>query len=158
MIEHHIQDDIDSVGMQRADEMLELGSFIIFLFFGGITGIGRKEADRIVSPVIDQLIFIDQPCVAHLIKFKDWHQFYSIDPQFFQIGNFFLQSPECAGTFDAGRGILRKSSDMEFVNDQILHGNLCVTAVSPVKVVVCDTGAVAVRSMIDTAPVALSGN
>ena len=28
---------------------------------------------------------------------------------------------------------------MEFVNDQILHGNLCVTAVSPVKVVVCDT-------------------
>ena len=80
MVEHNVQDHVDLIVVQRFDQPLQLHSLAVIFDAGGVACIRREEADRIIAPVIEQFIIIDQPCVAHLVKFKDRHQLHRINP------------------------------------------------------------------------------
>ena len=101
VVEHDVQDYVDLIVMKRLDQPLEFHSFPVIFDTGRIACVRREEADRIVSPVIEQFIVIDEAGVPHLVELKDWHQFHCIDPQFLQIRYLLFQSAEGAGAGDS---------------------------------------------------------
>ena len=91
MIEHHVQDHLDPVFMQRPDQLLEFRPLPVVLAGRRIAGIRRKKADRIVPPVIQQLLSVRFPGVHGFVKFKYRHQLHRVDAKLLQIGDLFLQ-------------------------------------------------------------------
>ena len=83
MVEHDIQDDFDPILMQCPDQFLKLSAFMVALHFRGIARIRCKEADSIIAPVFEQPLAVHFTYIHTLIKLKDRHQLYSIDPQLF---------------------------------------------------------------------------
>ena len=91
MIEHHIQNDLNPILLQLIDQLLQLVSLVIVLHLRGISRIGRKEADRVIAPIIIELHTVHHPGILHLVKFKDRHQLHGIYAQIFQVRNLLPQ-------------------------------------------------------------------
>ena len=158
MVEHNVQDHVDLIVVQRLDQTFQLHSLTIIFNAGGVACIRGKEADRIIAPVVEKFIIIDQACITHLVKFKDRHQLHRIDPQPFQIRNLFFQPFKRARTGYAGGGRFGKSADMELIDYQIFHRDRLTSFQAPVKVVLYDPRTVAVMGIILASPLALSGD
>ena len=81
VVEHHIQNTFNAVLVKSADQLFQLGSFLIIFYLCGITGIGCKETDRIIPPIIHYRLSIHNTIIPHFIKLKDGHQLHGIDPK-----------------------------------------------------------------------------
>ena len=65
---------------------------MIVFVCGDVLQVGGKKAYGIIAPVVQELFAVHLSGRVGLIEFKDGHQLDRIDAEFFQIGNFFLQS------------------------------------------------------------------
>ena len=157
MVKHHVQIHLDSMGIKQVDQTLQFISLPVILLAGSIAGIGWKEADRIVSPVIVQLFPINLPVIQHFIKLKYGHQLHCIDPQFHQIGDFLLKPLKCARKPYAWWPMLCIPPHMKLVYDQVLHGDQRLGVITPVKVILYHPGLVTLAQSWRLTPKALSG-
>ena len=87
VVEDDVKDDFDPVLVELFDELFQFQTFPVILKGRTIACIRGEEAHRIVSPVIQKFILIDQAHIPHLVELKDRHQFHGIDPELFQIRN-----------------------------------------------------------------------
>ena len=142
VVEHHVQDDLDSVLLQLVDQLLQLIPLMVVLHHGGIAGVGGEKAHRVVSPVIIELLPVHQSGVLHLIELKDGHQLHRVHPQVLQIGNLLAQPLKGAPGRHAGGLVLCKSPHMQLIDHQILQGRLQVHDLPPVEVVLHHPGMV----------------
>ena len=144
VIEHNIQNHINAVVVQGFDQFLEFPALLVIFHGRGVTGVWGEETDRIVAPVVQQLVIVQQPCIAHLIKLKDRHQLHGIDAELLQVWDLFFQPPEGAGMFYTGGIIFGKASDVGLIDDHIFHGDLRLAFPSPVEIIAHNARPVAV--------------
>ena len=135
VIKYNIQNHLYAIGIQFTNQIFQFIAFPIELFICSITGIRCKKTHGIISPVIQKRPAVDFTPSHGLIKLKDRHQFYRSDSKFLQIRDFFFDSCKGSRMTDSRRGILRKTADMKFINDQILNGSDRIHVISPVKVI-----------------------
>ena len=133
VVEHHVQDHVDAVGVQLPDEGLELTALAPGLGRGGRARVGRKEADRVVAPVVEQLAPVDFPAVGHLVELEDGHQLHGVDPQVHQVGDLLHQARKGAGAAHAGAYVLREAAHVQLVDHQVLKRHVPVAEARPVK-------------------------
>ncbi len=160
VVEHHIQDDLDSVLLQFIDQLLQLVPLVIVLHYGGIARVGGKEADRVVSPVVVELFPVHHPGVLHLIKLKDGHQLHRVDPQVLQIGNLLAQALIGPLGRHPGGLVLGEPSHMHLIDHQILQRRLQLLDLPPVKIILHHPGVIyEILSVLRTlSPVPLPGH
>ena len=135
MVKYHVQNDFDALVMQFADQPFQLIALMIMLYRVRIAGVWRKITDRIISPVIEQLVSVMLSGRIHLIKFKDRHQLDRIDPKLFQIRDLFTDSLKGSFCHNSRRRINGKSTHMHLIDDQILQIVLKLFFIAPVKVI-----------------------
>ena len=70
VVEHHIQDHLYPIFLQLINQLFQLVPLMVVFHHGRITGVGGKEADRVVSPVIVQLHAVHHPGALHLIELR----------------------------------------------------------------------------------------
>ena len=158
MIEHDVEDDFYTVVMEGFDHFFQFQSFPVIFHRRAVARVWCEEADRIVSPIVQKTAAVNDTGVPHLVKFKDRHQLHSINSQFLQIGNLFLQTVKSAGTADAGRIVFCETPHMEFIDHQVFHRDLDMAFRAPVKIRVYHPGAVTVGSTVLLSPPALAGD
>ena len=156
VVEYDIQDHFDPVVMELFDHVFELQPFPVILQGGAVACVRSEEADRVVSPVIQQLILIDEAGVPHLVEFKDRHQLHSIDPQFFEVRDLFFKRMEGPGTGCARGRIFCEAPYMHFIDDEVFHGDLTGTLPAPVEIGTHDSCPVSVPGIVLMSPFALS--
>ena len=83
VIKYHIQNTLNAILMKGADQFFQFRSFFIIFHLRRVTGVGCKEAHRVVAPVIHHRFVVHHPVISHLVKLKDWHQLHCVDPQLF---------------------------------------------------------------------------
>ncbi len=142
MVKDHVQDALDAVIIELLDQVLQLFALLVILRSARIAGIGGKEADRVIAPVVHHLGAVHHAAVLHLVKFKDRHQFHRVDPQLLQIGDLLPQPFKGARIVHAGGSMPRKAPHMELVDHQVLHGDRRRPVPSPVKVILHHPGLV----------------
>ncbi len=86
MVKYNVQKDLNAVFIEQPDQLLELVALAVILRAGGIAGIGCKKADRIITPIIIQLMPVDHPIVLHLVELKNRHQLDNVHTQLKQVG------------------------------------------------------------------------
>ena len=101
VVENNIQKAFDAVIVQLPDQLLQFRSFPVIFKGRGIGRVGGEEGNRIISPVIQKRVAVNDPGVFRLVKLEDGHQFHRVDAQIQQIGNLFLQAGKGARTRDA---------------------------------------------------------
>ena len=156
VVEHHVQIHLYAVLLESPDEIFQLIALPVILPPGGIAGVGREKADGVVSPVVVQLLPIHHPVILHLVKLKDGHQLHGVDSQLQEIGQLLQKSRKGAGVLHAGGTVLCKAPDVEFIDDEILHGNQGRPGGLPVKVVLHHSGPVVLAVGRGLSPLALS--
>ncbi len=102
MVKHHIENDLDSVLFQFADQIFELLSLMVVLNHGRIAGVRRKEANGIIPPVIVKALPVNDTVAFHLVKLKNRHQLHSRHAQILQIRNLFPDSGKSSSRLHAG--------------------------------------------------------
>ena len=143
VVEDDIQPDFDALAMAGFDQRLE---FVYGLPAGGISGFWREEANRVIAPVIHQLLagFGIREVVIQLVKFKDRHQLNAVDAQFFKIGYLFDDRGEGARRFGLGRVVRREAARVHFVDDEIFQRDVELAVAFPIEVVDVRAGAIGV--------------
>ena len=89
-------------------------------------------------------------------QIKDWHQFHGVDPQFFQIGDFFHEAGKSAFVFHSGGLVFCVAPDMKFIDDKVAEFPVRLRHIAPVKGVLHHAGVVGVFPV--GAPDTLSGD
>ena len=156
VVDHHVQNNLNAVLVEGADQMLELGTLMVEFRGGGVAGVGGKEADGVVAPVVEQLPAVHDALVRHLVKLKNGHQLHRVDPQLQQIGQLFQQALKGAGVLDTGGGMLGKAPDVGFINDHVPEGEMGVMKGPPVEDVLHHPGVIGEAGSLVAAPYALS--
>ena len=89
VVEHDIQDDLNTRPVQLLDQVLDLVHLHAEAARRGITRFGSKEAQRAVAPVVQQQLtrFRMLAAVFPLVKFENRQQFDAIDAELLQIRN-----------------------------------------------------------------------
>jgi len=128
--------------METLDQLLQLRSLMVVLLRCRIAAVRSKEADCIVSPVIQKCVSVHLSGIHILIKFKNRHQLYGIDSQLLQIRNFFFQSGKGSLLTHTGRRVLRKSTHMELINHQLIQFFFRLRHGSPVEHIFYNSGMV----------------
>ena len=159
VVEHHVQIDLDSPLMAGLNKALELVALPVVLGGGGVAGVGGEKAHRAVAPVVEQSLAVHLTEVLHLVKLEDGHQLDGVDPQLLNIVQLLHQAGEGAGVGDPGGEGLGEAPDVEFVDNQVLHGQEGLVIAPPVEVVLDHPGLVVLtaRGGLD-APLALAGD
>ena len=119
MVEHDIQDDFNVIVMKRFDQLAQLRALAVEFDGGRVAGVRCEKADRIVAPVFEQSVAVYLTHIHALIEFKNRHELNGIDSQFFEVGNFFLQTGIGALVLDAGGRMSCKASHVQLVNDKL---------------------------------------
>ena len=138
VIKHHVQDHFDSILVQFPDQGFELIVHTVIGLRTGIAGVGCEIAYGVISPVIQQPFPIYHTVVPAFVKLKDRHQLHRVDPQLFEISDLLPDPFECTGIFYLCRRMLRKTADMELIDDQILKIQMGLVIFPPVKRIVDD--------------------
>ena len=147
VVEDHIQDDLDAVAMQLLHQRLELVHLHAELAGRRVTGLGRKEADRAVAPVVEKLLAgvgVDL-AVFPLVELVDRHQLEAVDAQLLQIADLLPDAREGARKFDAGRRMPGEAAHVHLVDHQVFHRGFQRVVLLPVEVIVDQPAAVLVR-------------
>ena len=158
VIENDIEEALDPVPVQFADQFLQLIAVLGRFVAHRVAGVRREEADRIVSPVIEQRPAVHHALVSRLVEFKDRHQLHCVHPQVPEIRDLFHQSVERSRPFDAGGRMPREAADMKFIDDQILHRLAGKLRVAPVKAAFHDAGLVEAVLILLFSPDVLAGD
>ena len=144
VVEDNIEDDLDTGGVERFDQIFEFVDLLAVLTAGGEAGFGGAEGERAVAPVVDQL-FAGLRVVVEVFVFvelENRHEFHAVHAEFLQVGNFLAQSIEGARMHHAGGGVTGEAADVKFVDDEFGHGQIERAVVFPVEIVFRDTSAV----------------
>ncbi len=64
---------------------------------GGVAGVGGKEADGAVAPVVVELISVVLAVVLHLVELEDGHKLHSVYAQLLKIWYLLPKALEGAG-------------------------------------------------------------
>ena len=158
MVEDHIQVHLDAPLVEGLDQLFQLVALPVVLGGGGVAGVGGEKAHRAVPPIIIQGIAVVLPVVLHLVELENGHQLHGVDPQGLQIGYLLLQPGEGPRVGCAGGCVLGKAPDVELVDDQVLHGDQGLLAVTPVEVVLHHPGLVVLAPGGGVPPLALPGH
>ena len=158
MVEYHVQVNLDAPLLAGLDKPFQLVALPVILRAGGIAGVGGEKAHRTVPPIIIQLLAVHLPVVQHLVKLKNRHQLHRIDPQRLQIGQLFHQTGKRTRMDHSGGGVLGKATDMELIDDEVLHGNQGSADIAPVEVVLHHSGLVVLAVGRRFAPGALASH
>ena len=133
----HIEVNFDPGTVQFPDHFLEFRHRLL-----RIASIGRfncKKRHRVVTPEV--FVFFSRLRIMEdgivFIKFRYWHQFNGRDTQFLQIGYFFDDSPKCSRGLYLRTGVLRKTPDVQLVDDDFRERGLERPVILPVKIVFC---------------------
>ena len=158
MIIYNIEKTFNPVIIQFFYEFLKLAAFAVILATGGIAGIWRKETDRIVAPIVNQLLSVYGAVVTHLVELENRHKLDRVDSEFLQVWNFLAKTIERPAILYTRRSMHSESTHVKFIYDKVVHGNERILVSAPVKVVAHDTCLVkCIRSRL-LSPLALSGH
>ena len=133
MIEHHIQNNLNTVVVERLDQQLQLRALGIVLVVCNIAGIGGEKSHRIVSPVVQEPSVPRIPGVHGLVKLKYGHQLHRVDAKLLQIRNFLHKPCESSPVLYSGGWMKGKSPHMKLIDHQVAHGPGGLGHISPVK-------------------------
>ena len=100
MVEYNVQDDFNTVGMKLTNQSLKFGAFLVVLIGCRIAAVRCKESDSIVAPAFKKLFIVNSTGIHGFVKFKDRHEFYRVDPEFFKVWDFFHQAGKSTSVFD----------------------------------------------------------
>ena len=128
--------------MQKTNQFFEFLALCSIHMGGRIARIRGKEANRIVSPVLQQRLSIDLSRVEHLIKLKDRHQLNRIDSKVLEIRDFFPETLKRSRMTYTGRMMAREATHMKLINHQIAHISGGLRHLTPVKGILYHSGPV----------------
>jgi hypothetical protein len=115
MVVHDVEENLDARAVQRLDHVAKLVDGAERLAPGAVSGMWRKEGERLVPPIISEprwaVVFIEG-------KYRQ--QFDRAYPEILQMGYFFDQSGVGApfGWSDPRARVTSEAGDMHFVNDR----------------------------------------
>ncbi len=137
VVKDHVQHDLDAVGVQFLDQVLELVHLHPVLAGRRIARLGRVEADRAVAPVVHQQFagFRVDAAVLELVEFVDRHQFDTVDAQRLQIGDFLAQAVKGARCPHARRGMPREAAHVGLIDNEVLGRDLQRGIRLPIEVI-----------------------
>ena len=158
MVKDHVQEAFDAVVVEGPDQRFQLIALPVVFRFPSVAGVGSKEADRVIAPVIHHLFSVHHAAVLHLVKLKDRHQLHSGDPQLLQIWDLFHDPGKGAGAGNAGANMLCEPAHMHLIDHQILHGDLRKGLRAPVEVVLDHPGLIKHVFFLRHPPDALAGD
>ena len=156
VVEHDVEDDLDAVGLEVADELFQLGALAVMAVVGFIAGVGSEEADRVVAPVVIELFAVEVAVGAHFVEFEDRHQLNRVDAQLLEVRDLLADALEGTAVADARGEVLRKAAHMQLIDDQLLHRDARRLEVAPVVVVEHDARLIDAGVGLTHAPAALT--
>jgi hypothetical protein len=147
VVEDNVEDHLDPGPVHLLDEVLELLHLHAEAAGGRVAGLGGKEADRAVAPVVEQALagLRHHPAVLEFIELEHGHQLDGIDSQRLQVGNLVHQARVGPGEGDSRRGVPSEPAHVQLVDDQVLDGDAERTVVLPVEVLESDPSPVGIR-------------
>ena len=159
MVEHHVQNDLDAVCIAGADQCLEFGALAVELDRCRISRVGREIADRVVAPVVEQMLAVHHALVCQLVKLKYRHQLDRVDPQLFQI-RYLLHQPGKGTRMLHPRGRMPgKAAHMQLIDHHVLKRDMDIAVeIAPVEHILHHAGVVGRILRRTLAPAALSGH
>ena len=160
VVEHNVENNLNAIGFEVANQLLELGALAVVLVTvnGFVAGIRRKKADSVVAPVIIELLALKGAVRAHFVKLKNRHQLNGVDSQLLEVGNLFADTGKGAAVLNAGALVHRKASDVKLINNQFLKRNRGRLKVAPVVVLKHHARLVDALILLRLAPAALTGD
>ena len=103
--------------MKFADQSLELCSLAVVFIGRRIAAVRREETDRIIPPAFQKLCSVYSSCIHGFIELKNRHQFYCVDSEFFEVGDFFHKPGKGSSVLYTGGRMVSKISYMKFIDD-----------------------------------------
>ena len=100
MVEYNVQDDFNTVGMKLTNQRLKLSALLVVLIGCSIAAVRCKESDCIVAPAFEKLFAVNSTGIHGFVKFKDRHEFYRVDSEFFKVWDFFHQAGKSTSVSD----------------------------------------------------------
>ena len=142
VVVNHIQDDFDAIAVQFANGGLEFVHLHADFARCGIARLGREEAHRTVTPVIQEPLTRKRiaSVVLELVKLKDGHEFDGVNAEFFQVWDFGANGRVGTGMLHARRGMSCEPAHMHFIDHKVFDWDVGGAVIAPVEVVVADAG------------------
>ena len=112
MVEYNVQDDFNTVGMKLTNQRLKLSALLVVFIGCRIAAVRCKESDCIVAPAFEKLFAVNSTGIHGFVKFKDRHEFYRVDPEFFKVWDFFHQAGKSTSVSDTRRRMMCKITNM----------------------------------------------
>ena len=156
VVKYNIQDNFDAICMKFADQSLELCSLAVVFIGRRIAAVRCEETDRIIPPAFQKLCSVYSSCIHGFIELKNRHQFYCVDSEFFEVGDFFHKPGKGSSVLYTGGRMVSKISYMKFIDDQVTEFFFGLRDITPVKGILynsCMVGVIPADS-----PGSLTGN
>ena len=136
VVEDHVEDDLDPLSMQRADEHLELVHLLAELAVVTVMRLRREEGDRVITPGVRQPLAGGRVAegAVELVEFKYRQQLYGRDAQLLEIGNLLDEPSIAAGEVTLRRVVLGEPADVDFVDDRFFNGDVGMLVPVPIEI------------------------
>ena len=136
VVEDDVEDDLDPVLVQLADEHLELVDLRAELAVVAVVRLGGEERDRVVAPGVRE------PLAGHrvaeraveLVELEDRQELDGRDPQLLEVGDLLDEPAVGARQVALGRVVAGEPADVDLVDDRLLDRDVGVPVVLPVEV------------------------
>jgi hypothetical protein len=116
VIEYHIEDDADAGGVQRPHQVFELRRLPALLRRTAVARMGTPETVGVVAPVVPEPARRSAARHTLLIERHHRQQLDVRDAELQKIGNLLRQAAEGARPGRTRGGMLRKATDMQFID------------------------------------------
>ena len=152
VIVDHVEDHLDALAVQGLDHRFELGHLLPQDVGAGIAGVGGKEANRVVPPIVGEAL-VHQVLVGHELLHR--HQLHRGDPQGAEVvddrraGQAGIGPPQRWWHLRMARC---KPFDMEFIDQHLVPGGAEARVVPPTEGRVDDETLRQVRGAVPCVP------
>ena len=129
----HVQNHLDSRGVQGADHRLELDELLVGIGRGEIARVGREEAQRVVAPVVDAALLDQEPLIDVVVNRQELD---GRDAQVRQVLDRRLAGQAGIGAPQLLRHAgheLGEALDVQLVDDRLFPGRVRALVVAPGK-------------------------
>ena len=153
VVEDDVEDHLDVVLVQLADEHLELVDLLAELAVVAVVRLGGEERDGVVAPGVGQSLAGERVAerAVELVELHDRQELDGRDPQFLQVGDLLDEAAIGPGQV-ALRGVVpREAADVHLVDDRLLDRDVRVPVPFPVEVAPVGDATGCSRDVVDRA-------
>ena len=153
VVEDDVEDHLDVVLVQLADEHLELVDLLAELAVVAVVRLGGEEGDGVVAPGVGQPLAGQRVAerAVELVELHDRQQLDGGDPQLLEVGDLLDEAAIGPGQVALRRVVPGEAADVDLVDDRLLDRDVGVAVPLPVEVAPVGDAARRTRDVVDLA-------